>query len=106
MLLTTHYMEEADRLCSRLAIIDNGHVVVEGRPEALKAGVGADTVVVQLGQGGREATRPPVGGVDRAAAEAAPDGDGAGKDARKTASSAGCSRAWWPAKPWPRTTGA
>jgi len=50
MLLTTHYMEEADRLCTRLAIIDNGHVVVEGRPESLKAGVGADTVVVRLGQ--------------------------------------------------------
>jgi ABC-2 type transport system ATP-binding protein len=50
MLLTTHYMEEADRLCSRLAIIDNGHVVVEGRPETLKAGVGADTVVLRLGR--------------------------------------------------------
>ena len=37
MLLTTHYMEEADRLCTRLAIIDGGHVVVEGRPAALKA---------------------------------------------------------------------
>ena len=49
MLLTTHYMEEADRLCSRLAIIDNGHVVVEGRPDTLKAGVGADTVVLRLG---------------------------------------------------------
>jgi ABC-2 type transport system ATP-binding protein len=49
MLLTTHYMEEADRLCTRLAIIDNGHVVVEGRPEALKAGVGADTVILRLG---------------------------------------------------------
>ena len=31
MLLTTHYMEEADRLCSRLAIIDNGRIVVVGR---------------------------------------------------------------------------
>jgi ABC-2 type transport system ATP-binding protein len=50
MLLTTHYMEEADRLCTRLAIIDNGHVVVEGRPETLKAGVGADTVVLRLGR--------------------------------------------------------
>jgi ABC-2 type transport system ATP-binding protein len=32
MLLTTHYMEEADRLCSPLAIIDNGQIVVEGEP--------------------------------------------------------------------------
>ncbi len=49
MLLTTHYMEEADRLCSRLAIIDNGQIVVEGAPDDLKRGIGADTVVLQLG---------------------------------------------------------
>jgi ABC-2 type transport system ATP-binding protein len=48
MLLTTHYMEEADRLCSRLAIIDNGKIVVDGTPERLKQSVGADTVVLQL----------------------------------------------------------
>jgi ABC-2 type transport system ATP-binding protein len=49
MLLTTHYMEEADRLCSRLAIIDSGRVVVDGRPDRLKAAVGADTVVLHVG---------------------------------------------------------
>jgi ABC-2 type transport system ATP-binding protein len=49
MLLTTHYMEEADRLCSRLAIIDNGRIVVEGAPSELKRTIGADTVVLQLG---------------------------------------------------------
>jgi ABC-2 type transport system ATP-binding protein len=48
MLLTTHYMEEADRLCTRLAIIDNGKIVVEGAPSALKRGIGADTVILQL----------------------------------------------------------
>src|SRR5207249_7589726 len=48
MLLTTHYMEEADRLCSRLAIIDHGQIVVEGAPGELKRGIGADTVVLQL----------------------------------------------------------
>ena len=48
MLLTTHYMEEADRLCSRLAIIDNGQIVVEAAPGELKRSVGADTVVLQL----------------------------------------------------------
>jgi daunorubicin resistance ABC transporter ATP-binding subunit len=48
MLLTTHYMEEADRLCSRLAIIDNGQIVVEAAPDELKRSVGADTVVLQL----------------------------------------------------------
>jgi ABC-2 type transport system ATP-binding protein len=48
MLLTTHYMEEADRLCSRLAIIDNGQIVVEGAPRDLKRGIGADRVVIEL----------------------------------------------------------
>ena len=48
MLLTTHYMEEADRLCSRLAIIDNGQIVIEGAPSDLKRSIGADTVVLQL----------------------------------------------------------
>jgi len=48
MLLTTHYMEEADRLCTRLAIIDNGKIEVDGVPADLKRGVGADTVVLQL----------------------------------------------------------
>jgi ABC-2 type transport system ATP-binding protein len=48
MLLTTHYMEEADRLCSRLAIIDAGTIVVEGAPADLKRTIGADTVVLQL----------------------------------------------------------
>ncbi len=48
MLLTTHYMEEADRLCSRVAIIDYGRIVVDGAPGALKQGIGADTVVLQI----------------------------------------------------------
>jgi ABC-2 type transport system ATP-binding protein len=51
MLLTTHYMEEADRLCSRLAIVDNGRIVVDGTPTELKHAVGADTVVLQLEPG-------------------------------------------------------
>ena len=48
MLLTTHYMEEADRLCSRVAIVDNGQVVVEGAPSSLKLGLGTETLVLQL----------------------------------------------------------
>jgi ABC-2 type transport system ATP-binding protein len=35
--LTTQYLEEADQLCNRLAIMDDGHIVREGTPEALKA---------------------------------------------------------------------
>jgi ABC-2 type transport system ATP-binding protein len=60
MLLTTHYMEEADRLCSRLAIIDNGRIVVEGSPADLKRSVGADTVVLQLERPEPERTVPGV----------------------------------------------
>nr|RPH32910.1 MAG: DUF4162 domain-containing protein [Chloroflexota bacterium] len=48
MLLTTHYMEEADRLCDRLAIIDDGKIVIDGSPAELKASIGADTVVLEL----------------------------------------------------------
>lgn len=48
MLLTTHYMEEADRLCDRLAIIDNGRIVVEGSPRELKRSIGSDTVILEL----------------------------------------------------------
>jgi len=48
MILTTHYMEEADRLCERLAIIDTGRIVVEGSPAELKRSVGADSVELRL----------------------------------------------------------
>ena len=44
--LTTQHMDEADRLCRRLAIIDPGHLVAEGSPAELKAGVGGDIVHV------------------------------------------------------------
>jgi ABC-2 type transport system ATP-binding protein len=46
--LTTHYLEEADRLTDRLAIIDRGKIVAEGTPSALKASVGADVVKVAM----------------------------------------------------------
>ena len=45
ILLTTHYMEEADQLCDRLAIIDHGKLLALGTPDELKATTGADTVV-------------------------------------------------------------
>src|SRR5687767_13089926 len=48
MFLTTHYMEEADRLCRRLAIIDDGKIAVEGTPAELKRAVGSDTVSLTL----------------------------------------------------------
>ena len=48
MFLTTHYMEEADALCDRIAIIDRGRIVVSGTPGVLKRSVGADTVELRL----------------------------------------------------------
>jgi ABC-2 type transport system ATP-binding protein len=48
VLLTTHYLDEADRLADRLAIVDAGRVVVEGTPDALKSELRGDTVHVEL----------------------------------------------------------
>jgi len=48
VLLTTHYLEEADQLCSRLAIIDRGRVVAEGTPDALKGELSGDAIHVDL----------------------------------------------------------
>jgi len=51
ILLCTHYMDEADRLCDRLAIIDHGKIVALGSPRELKAGVpGQDILTVQFFQ--------------------------------------------------------
>jgi ABC-2 type transport system ATP-binding protein len=44
VVLTTHYMEEADALCDRVAIIDHGKILVEDTPTALKGSVGAQKV--------------------------------------------------------------
>jgi ABC-2 type transport system ATP-binding protein len=45
IMLTTHYMEEADRLCDRVAIMDHGQILALDTPAELKQGIGADTVV-------------------------------------------------------------
>ena len=45
ILLTTHYMEEADKLCDRVAIMDHGRILALDTPAALKQSIGADTVV-------------------------------------------------------------
>src|SRR5581483_5227138 len=49
ILLTTHYLEEADRLAERVAIVSRGKVVVEGTPDDLKAGLAGELVTVELG---------------------------------------------------------
>ncbi|MFN8202128.1 MAG: ATP-binding cassette domain-containing protein [Solirubrobacteraceae bacterium] len=48
ILLTTHYLEEADRLASELAIIDRGRVVAAGSPDALKAQLHGDAIHIEL----------------------------------------------------------
>jgi len=51
ILLTTHYMEEADELADRLAIVSRGRVVVEGTPEELKQSLRGEAVEVELSDG-------------------------------------------------------
>ena len=48
ILLTTHYLEEADRLAAELAIVDNGRIVAQGTPDDLKSDLRGDTVQVEL----------------------------------------------------------
>jgi ABC-2 type transport system ATP-binding protein len=55
ILLTTHYLEEADRLASDLAIVDRGRVVAQGSPDALKSELQGDAVHVELGEAEPEA---------------------------------------------------
>jgi ABC-2 type transport system ATP-binding protein len=78
ILLTTHYMEEADQLCGRVAIMDKGRILALDTPAALKSQVNADTIVTVTATGDPDAlaaalteripgiilTRPVDGGVE------------------------------------------
>jgi len=78
ILLTTHYMEEADQLCGRVAIMDKGRLLALDTPDALRHQVNADTIVTVTATGDRDAlgralgdriegvtqTRPIDGGVE------------------------------------------
>jgi len=57
VLLTTQYLEEADQLAGRVAIIDHGRIVREGSPAVLKADVGAPTLVLRVDADHRAAAR-------------------------------------------------
>ena len=46
--LTTQYLEEADKLCGRLSIIDHGQIVTSGTPSELKADIGADAIALSV----------------------------------------------------------
>ncbi|MDI6859091.1 MAG: ATP-binding cassette domain-containing protein [Methanocellales archaeon] len=51
MILTTHYMDEADHLCDRIAIIDHGNIVALDTPENLKAKIRGDIISLEVGDG-------------------------------------------------------
>ena len=51
VVLTTHYMEEADHLCDRVAIIDQGQIVAQDTPENLKDLIGADVITLEIEDG-------------------------------------------------------
>jgi len=53
VLLTTHYLDEADRLADRLALIDNGRLVVAGTPDELKSQLSGDAIHIELAPGHR-----------------------------------------------------
>jgi len=73
ILLTTHYLEEADQLASNLAIVDRGKVVASGTPEELKGELEGDAVIVELAvvpdEGAAEAAVSGVSGVREVLAE-------------------------------------
>ena len=51
MMLTTHYMEEADLLADRVAIMDHGAILALDTPDSLKRSIGADSIVRVLADG-------------------------------------------------------
>jgi ABC-2 type transport system ATP-binding protein len=73
ILLTTHYLDEADRLADHLAIVDRGRVVAQGTPEALKSELRGDAIQVELAgsdaNGRVEATLRAVPGLSEMSAE-------------------------------------
>ena len=73
ILLTTHYLEEADQLADRLAIVSRGRIIVEGTPEELKRGLQGELVTVEL-QNGRAADAVAVVERFEGARETAADG--------------------------------
>ncbi len=56
VLMTTHYLDEADQLCDRLAVIDHGKIIAMGTPKELKDSVGGDTLELALAPGASDPT--------------------------------------------------
>ncbi len=57
VMLTTQYLEEADQLADRIAIIDHGHIVREGKPADLKRGVGDPTLLIDVSKSQSDSAR-------------------------------------------------
>jgi ABC-2 type transport system ATP-binding protein len=64
ILLTTHYMDEAERLCDRLAIMDRGKIIARGSPRELIASLGLEHVVELSAGGARPLNLDPVRRLD------------------------------------------
>ena len=57
LFMTTHYLDEADSLCDRIALIDHGKILTLGSPTELKESLGGDIIEVQVMEGGRDLTQ-------------------------------------------------
>lgn len=75
VLLTTHYMFEADALCDRIAVISGGRIVAEGTPQVLKAGVVDRTVIDIEAYGVREVTLEKIRAIEGVESVAVEDRD-------------------------------
>ncbi len=75
VLLTTHHMDEADRLCDRVAILDHGRIIACGSPAGLKAGLGADTMIALTVHADPPGLAARLGGLPQVSTATA-DGDG------------------------------
>ncbi|HTP54673.1 MAG TPA: ATP-binding cassette domain-containing protein [Thermoplasmata archaeon] len=56
VLMTTHYLDEADQLCDRIAVVDHGKIIALGAPKELKESLGGDTLELSVGAGAADPT--------------------------------------------------